>query len=172
MSTPLATLLQHWRTIFPRRRIVRWCGDWLYNGYCPACRLCCGPQEEAEPFLMKLLPQQVRPGLDQDFYLLEADTVCLDQRGCRACTEHGCRLPREQRPVACGLFPFVLHDKELLLYLRCPASLFTPLSHMEALGHDVAQWLLQLCPADRRRIAITLPEATLADRYVRLHITL
>ncbi len=170
MGTTLEKLLQRWRALFPRRRAVSWRGSWLYNGYCADCRLCCGPQEEAEPFPMKLLPHQLRPDLAKDFYLLDAETACLDRRGCRSCTERGCRLPRAQRPAACGLFPFVLNADALLLYLRCPATLFTPPARMEAVGRAAAQWLSGFSREDRTRIALSLPAAVLADRYMDLHI--
>ncbi|MBQ9407294.1 MAG: hypothetical protein IJU37_11240 [Desulfovibrio sp.] len=170
MSASLEALLQRWRAIFHRRRAVRWRGTWLENGYCADCRLCCGPQEEAEPFPMKLLPAQLGSHLEEDFYLLDATTACLDRRGCRSCTDTGCRLPRSRRPVACGLFPFVLNKNSLLLFARCPASFFTPLSHMELVGRDAARWLASLPREDRARIALDLPPATLADRYLNLHM--
>ncbi len=170
MSTSLEELLKRWRVVFPRRRSVAWRGSWLSNGYCSDCRLCCGPQEEAEPFPMKLLPHQLGPNLEQDFYLLDAETACLDNRGCRACTDYGCRLPRGRRPVACGLFPFVLNGDALMLYQRCPASLFTPLSRLESVGRKAAHWLSGFSPRDRTHIALNLPSTVLADRYIDLHI--
>ncbi|MBO4300290.1 MAG: hypothetical protein J5861_01675 [Desulfovibrio sp.] len=172
MSASLEELLQRWRPLFPRRRRVRWHDSWLANDYCPDCRLCCGPQEESEPFPMKLLTHQLGPHVSKDFYMLDTNTAYLDKRGCRSYTEKGCRLPRERRPVACGLFPFVLNRNTLQLYQRCPASLFTPLSHMEAEGRKAASWLLSLSDEDRSRIAIDLPTTTLANRYMDLHITL
>lgn len=175
-STPkkadFAAYLAEWRRAFPRRRGLSWRGSWLANGYCRDCRHCCGPQDEDEPFPMRLLPSQVRPDLDRDFYLLDAGTACLDRRGCLSCTSTGCRLPRERRPVACGLFPFVPTADGMYLYLVCPASLLTPLERLESLGRAAARWFLTLDPSDRRRIALDLPPETLADRYVNLHIPL
>ena len=67
--------LETWRELFPRKRALRWRGTWLQNGYCRDCRYCCGPQDSSVPFPMALLPSQIRPDLEKDFYLLDADTA-------------------------------------------------------------------------------------------------
>lgn len=164
--------LELWRALFPRRRPLRWRGDWLQNGYCRDCRYCCGPQDSNVPFPMALLPGQLRPTLSDDFYLLNADTAYLDARGCKSDTDHGCRLMRAQRPVACGLFPLVPANGSLYLYKTCPAVIFTPLDRLADLGLEAARWLSGFNLADLRHISLELPLRTLADHYISLNITL
>ena len=91
MSKGFWDYLAHWQKMFPRRRTVSWRDGWLQNGYCRDCRYCCGPQDSNEPFPMGLLPDQLRPGLANDFFLLTRDTAFMDGRGCRSCTSQGCR---------------------------------------------------------------------------------
>ena len=116
-----------WEASFPQRREVRWANGYLHNAYCADCRYCCGPQDSATPFPMPLLPAQCHERLEDDFYLLDPVTPCLDDRGCKSCGPQGCRLPRPQRPIACGLFPLVLVRDALHLYQCCPAALHLPL---------------------------------------------
>ena len=142
--------LELWRALFPRRRPLRWRGDWLQNGYCRDCRYCCGPQDSNAPFPMALLPGQLRPNLSDDFY----------------------RLMRAQRPVACGLFPLVPANGGLYLYKTCPAVIFTPLDRLADLGLEAARWLSGFNLADLRHISLELPLRTLADDYISLDITL
>ena len=171
MSKGFWEYLAHWQKMFPRRRTVSWRNGWLQNGYCRDCRYCCGPQDFDEPFPMGLLPDQLRPGLANDFFLLTKDTAFMDGRGCRSCTSQGCRLPRPDRPVACGLFPFVLTAGELYLYQIGPASMFTPLAHMAEMGREAAAWLAKFSQREQEHIALNLPADVLTDRYIKLHIS-
>ena len=118
---------QQWRQRFPLQRDVHFDQGILSNDYCRDCRYCCGPQDCATPFPMKLLPSQQHDHLERDFFLLAPDTACLDDRGCKSCGPEGCLLPRQRRPVACSLFPLVLLDTGLYLYKICPAVFFLPL---------------------------------------------
>ncbi|SDF67681.1 hypothetical protein [Desulfovibrio legallii] len=170
MDTRFWAYLEEWRRRFPRRRKLAWREGWLENGYCADCCYCCGPQDSNEPFPMGLLPGQLRPGMAEDFYLLNADTAYMDARGCRACTAHGCRLPRPQRPVACGLFPLVLNAGGMYVYRTCPAVLFTPLNELAELGRQAARWLQGFPRRDLEHIALNLPEAVLAERYISLSL--
>ena len=115
---------QQWRQRFPLQRDVHFDQGILSNEYCRDCRYCCGPQDCATPFPMKLLPSQQHAHLDRDFFLLAPDTACLDDRGCKSCGPEGCLLPRQRRPVACSLFPLVLLETGLYLYKICPAVFF------------------------------------------------
>ncbi|MDR3358684.1 MAG: hypothetical protein LBN96_07550 [Desulfovibrio sp.] len=162
--------LELWRRTFPRRRKLLWRDTWLRNGYCRDCRYCCGPQDDPTPFPMALLPGQLRPGLDEDFYLLAGDTAYIADRGCKARGDGGCRLTREKRPVACSLFPLVLANGGLYLYKICPAVIFTPLAELSALGRDAAAWLAGFRPAELRHVSLDLPARTLAERYIYLDI--
>lgn len=162
--------LELWRERFPRRRPLHWRGDWLQNGYCRDCRYCCGPQDSNTPFPMALLPSQLHANLEDDFYLLNADTAYLDARGCKADTDHGCRLPHAQRPVACGLFPLVLANGSLYLYKTCPAVIFTPLERLAALGLEAGRWLTGFSLENLRHISLDMGEQTLAERYISLSI--
>ena len=92
---------QQWRQRFPLQRDVHFDQGILSNDYCRDCRYCCGPQDCATPFPMKLLPSQQHAHLERDFFLLAPDTACLDDRGCKSCGPEGCLLPRQRRPVAC-----------------------------------------------------------------------
>ncbi len=170
METRFWDYLEQWRQRFPRRRELSWHDGWLQNGYCEDCCYCCGPQDSDEPFPMALLPGQLRPGMAEDFYLLNADTAYMDARGCRACTAHGCRLPRPQRPVACGLFPLVLNAGGMYVYKTCPAALFTPLSELADLGRQAARWLQGFPLKDLEHIALRLPATALAERYISLSL--
>ncbi|WP_300906847.1 hypothetical protein [uncultured Desulfovibrio sp.] len=161
-----------WRALFPCRRALRWRGTWLQNEYCRDCQYCCGPQDSNEPFPMALLPAQIHPGLSDNFYMLNADTAYLDARGCKASTDHGCRLELAQRPVSCGLFPLVPANGGLYLYKICPAVLFTPLNELADLGLEAARWLTGFTLMDLRHISLDIPAQTLAERYISLNISL
>jgi hypothetical protein len=78
MSKGFWDYLSHWQKVFPRRHAINWREGWLQNGYCRDCRYCCGPQDSNELFPMGLLPEQLRPGLANDFYLLNRDTAFMD----------------------------------------------------------------------------------------------
>ncbi len=162
-----------WRSIFEKsvKRVV-WQGEWLDNSFCAVCQHCCGPQDEEEPFPMALLPSQLRPGLEDDFYLLDPETACLDRRGCKALSTNGCRLPRASRPFACGLFPLVLANGCLYLYSICPATLYIPLTEWIGVAEQAGEWLSCLPATDLRRISLDISAETLADRYIFLHIRL
>lgn len=162
--------LEKWRGLFPRRRVLRWRGGWLQNGYCRDCRYCCGPQDSSEPFPMALLPRQLHEGMEEDFYMLDGHTAYIDGRGCKACTRTGCGLPREQRPVACGLFPFVLANGSLYAYKTCPAVLLTTPAELALLGLEAARWLAAFNLEDLRRLSLDIATPVLAEKYISLSI--
>lgn len=161
-----------WGKLFNEPRELTWKDNWLVNGYCIDCRYCCGPQDNAEPFPMALLPSQIHPGLSQQFYMLDATTAYLDARGCKALGRQGCSLQKQERPIACGLFPLVLANDNLWLYKFCPAVIFTPLVTWLPLARKAAEWLATMPASDIRRISIALDSTTLADRYINLHLPL
>ena len=138
---------QQWRQRFPLQRDVHFDQGILSNDYCRDCRYCCGPQDCATPFPMKLLPSQQHAHLERDFFLLAPDTACLDDRGCKSCGPEGCLLPRQRRPVACSLFPLVLLDTGLYLYKICPAVFFLPpsISRKLSCGNASSIWSFP-CP--------------------------
>lgn len=164
--------VETWRHTFLHRRVVRWRGTWLQNGYCRDCRYCCGPQDSSVPFPMALLPSQIRPDLERDFFLLDADIAYIGAQGCKADTARGCRLPLILRPVACGLFPLVLVNGGLHLYKTCPAVLFTPLVRFAGLGLEAAHFLRGFSLKELQHISLDLPCETLVRDYIDLRISL
>lgn len=162
--------LEKWRGLFPRRRTLRWRDGWIQNGYCCDCRYCCGPQDSNEPYPMALLPRQIHAGIEKDFYMLNADTAYMDGRGCKSCSPTGCGLPRENRPVACGLFPFALINGSLYAYKTCPAILFTPLAQLAPLGREAARWLTGFSHDELRHLSLNVEPAVLAEKYISLGI--
>ena len=160
-----------WHRRFPEPRRVVWQNGTLVNDYCPDCALCCGPQAESEPFPMALLDRQISARTSEDFYLLDAHTVSLDQRGCKALGQSGCRQPRQLRPVACNLFPVVLVNRELFLYRRCPASVLIPETAWQDMALRIQDWLNAMPPADINRISMTRRPEDLAARYQNLHLS-
>lgn len=159
-----------WRNIFSRPAPIVARDGWLDNPYCADCRFCCGPQDSPEPFPMALSPAQIAAGAEKDFYMLDDSTACLGAKGCKACGEHGCKLPRARRPLACGIFPIVLANGGLYLYQNCPAVLFTPLEEFYRLGRQVAESLDRLSLEELRHISLDIPIRTLAEKYIDLHI--
>ena len=172
MGKDFQSYVEGWRQAFPAPRELAWRGNWLVNGYCCDCRYCCGPQDNDTPFPMALLPSQIRPDLAEDFYLLDAQTAYMDGRGCKALGSRGCSLPKEHRPLACGLFPLVLANGGLWLYKICPASVLVPLADWLPLAGKARDWLATLPEEHLRHISISLDAATLTDRYINLHMTL
>lgn len=163
---------ERWQRIFTAIRELRWEGNWLANDYCRDCRFCCGKQDSDYPFPMPLLEKQKRPGLDQDFHLLDELTPFLDSRGCKSLGATGCKRKYEEKPIACGLFPIVLANGHLYLYQECPAVLYTPLARFLELGREAAQMLLELDFAELRRLSLWLMPDVLAESYISLHIRL
>ena len=159
-----------WRKQFPAARKVALEDGVLINEYCPDCRFCCGPQEEAEPFPMALLDSQISARTPDDFYLLDAHTAALDRRGCRALTPAGCRLERRIRPVACNLFPIVLVNGRLYLYKVCPASMFLPEESFRKMAAEIGRMLNELPASDVQRISISRKPSDLAAKYLDLDI--
>lgn len=157
-----------WARLFPEVRHVDFDGFVVTNDYCPDCRYCCGPQKESEPFPMALLDRQISGRTPDDFYLLDSHTACLDQRGCKALGPAGCRLERTLRPVACALFPFVLVNLRLYLYLICPASMFVDKAALLDMGGRVHVFLSSLDSADRARISISRRPEDLKAKYLDL----
>ena len=162
-----------WRKHFPEPRQLTFLDGVLDNAYCPDCGLCCGPQAESEPFPMALLDRQISERTPDDFHLLDARTVSLDQRGCKSLGERGCRLPRNLRPIACNIFPIVLVKGGLFLYRCCPAALLLPEADWRRMAREVRDFLDKLPGADVRRLAITRRPDTVAAEYVdrRLPVT-
>ncbi|MDO5538059.1 MAG: hypothetical protein Q4F72_11095 [Desulfovibrionaceae bacterium] len=160
---------QMWSERFPEPRPVGFEGTVFRNAYCPDCRFCCAPQAEGDkPFPMALLDRQISGRTPEDFYMLDSHTACLDQRGCRALTDRGCRLENELRPVACNLFPYVLVGMRLYLYLICPASMLLAEERLRAVGSEVHAWLKTLPREDLERISISIAAEDLAARYADL----
>ena len=172
MKKALLEQLREWSVQTFKTPYVRFEKHFLDNGFCGECRLCCGPQPGDEPYPMALLDSQLSTKTRETFYLLDAKTACLDERGCKALGATGCTLKREERPPACGLFPLVLMDGSLYLYRICPASLFIPMVTWLDLGQKALNWLASLPLTDQRRIAIHLPEHLLLERYSPLYLRL
>ncbi len=170
-SERLAGFRERWARLFPQRQNMRFDNNVVQNPYCPQCRFCCGPQEEATPFPMALLDSQVSPRTPEDFYLLDRHTACLDQRGCKALGPCGCRLDNTLRPIACNLFPYVLVNGRLYLYRVCPASMFMDKDDLLALGKAVHAYLASLPERDRARISIERAKEDLAEKYLDLHLS-
>lgn len=162
--------LTRWRKNFPSRRPLSWENGLLENGYCADCRYCCGPQGSDKPFPMHLLPRQIGPDTPDNFYLQDKNTALLDHRGCKSCTDHGCRLDFAKRPVACGLFPLVLANGRLYAYRICPATIFSSLNELESLGQKAAAWLKDLPEDELQGISIRLDQKSLSERYIDLDI--
>lgn len=161
---------EKWQKLFTEIRSVRWEGDWLENDYCAECRYCCGKQDSDYPFPMPLLPRQDRPDLDRDFHLLDCLTPCLDSRGCKSLTSHGCGRKLSEKPIACGLFPIVLANGCLYLYQNCPAVIFSPLIRFMEFGRKAAALLEKLDFEDLRRLSLWLNNDLLAYSYINLRI--
>lgn len=163
---------EKWRPLFNNPRYIAWNENWLENHWCGDCGYCCGPQGDDEPFPMALLPEQT--GLDNknDFYMLNENTAYIGSEGCKSGSETGCRLSREKKPIACGLFPLVLANGRLYLYQGCPASLGIPLAFFEKVAIKAAAMLNEFSEKELRHISINLPCETLSSKYIDLHISL
>lgn len=149
---------------------VSWQDGFIANGFCPECRLCCGPQIGDKPFPMALLPEQLHARISEDFYMYDASHASLDERGCKALSAKGCNLPRSRRPPACGIFPIVLTYGSLFLYTLCPASLLMPLSTWLDLSYKVRDWLRTFPLEIQEHINIKVEGNFLLQRYVNLHV--
>ncbi len=119
---------------------------------------------------MPLLSRQLHADMEKDFYMLDGHTAYMDGRGCKACTPHGCGLPRQQRPLACGLFPFVLANGRLYAYKTCPAVLLTPMAELALPGLEAARWLTGFSLEDLRRLSLDVAAPVLAEKYISLGI--
>lgn len=163
--------LEKWQSIFKAPKNLSWHDEgWLENEYCGDCRYCCGPQGSDEPFPMALLPNQISARTPDDFYLLDKNTAYLGREGCKSETGKGCRLPRELRPVSCGLFPIVLANGRLYLYKTCPAVIFNSLDELCALAEKAAAWLAAFPLEELRHISLNLSSEKLAADYIDLGI--
>ncbi len=157
-----------WTGMFPSRLKVAFENGVLVNAYCSRCRFCCGPQAEERPFPMALLDRQISARTPDDFYLLDSRTASLDRRGCKALGPGGCRLERELRPLACGLFPLVLVNRRLYLYRICPASMLEPLESFREMAVRARDMLGALPAADVERISIARDPGDLKAKYLDL----
>lgn len=151
---------------------ILWEKNWLKNGWCADCRYCCGPQGSDAPFPMALLPSQTGPDNERDFYMLAPGVAAIGAKGCKSDTDHGCRLPLEKKPVACGLFPLVLANGRLYLYQNCPASLAIPLYEFMAAAREAAKMLDQFSLKALRHLSIELTDKVLAEKYINMHVLL
>ena len=172
MKKALLDQLTEWAGTRFSQPTVRFVDNYLDNGFCAQCCLCCGPQIGDAPYPMALLESQVTAKTPETFYLLDARTACLDERGCKALGPKGCTLSRPERPPACGLFPLVVMDGALYLYRICPASLFIPMVTWLSIAQKARDWLLGLPLADQKRISIHLPNDLLLERYSPLYLRL
>lgn len=162
---------EKWRHIASDKDPLRWDGSRMANAWCEECRFCCGKQDSSdEPFPMALLPWQIGPETAKDFYMLNANTAALGAEGCKSLTSHGCRLPYEKRPLACGLFPIVLVNGALFLYQICPAAIFLPLAHFYQLAKEVALYLDKFSLAELKHISINLSDEVIMKKYINLHV--
>lgn len=161
---------ERWKNIFKDGRPLEWQDEWLENAWCGECRFCCGPQGTDKAFPMALLPAQMQPGYREHFYLLNDNTAFLAGQGCRSDSATGCVLKRKERPVACGLFPIVLANGKLYLYISCPATLFLPLARFYEIGRKAANMLLRYSLEELRHLSLELDLETLSAKYVDLHI--
>lgn len=159
-----------WRNINRDRDPLRWRGMRLDNAWCEDCKFCCGKQDSAEPFPMALLPDQIGPDTGDNFHMLNENTAGLGAEGCKALGTAGCALPVEKRPPACGFFPIVLVNGGLYLYQVCPSAMFLPLERFYMLAREVAAYLEKFSLSDLKHISISLPDETLAKKYINLHI--
>lgn len=162
---PVSLWHDRWAALFPEPRSMRFEDNVVRNPYCGDCRFCCCPQAEPEPFPMALLDCQVSQRTKDDFYLLDEHTAALDQRGCKALGATGCKLENHLRPIACNLFPYVLVNDRLYLYLVCPAVMFGREEEIATLGARVHAYLAGLPKADLARIAIGRRPEDLAAKY-------
>lgn len=161
--------LEDWQRIDPAGKTVKWLDGRLENDWCADCRYCCGPQQEDEPFPMGLLPEQTA-GAQERFFLLDSQTAALDRRGCKSDSVHGCKLVLKERPVACGLFPIVLANGGLYLYMMCPAVIREPFATFLELGRKAGDLLVRRPLEQLRHISLWLNADTLARKYAYLHI--
>lgn len=164
------TYLEKWQKVFPKKRKLAFKGMCLENDYCRDCRFCCGPQGDDEPFPMALLPNQLGPDNERDFFMLNANTAYLGKEGCKSLTPSGCRLPQNKRPVACGLFPIVLANGRLYLYLCCPAVILNTLADFATLAKEAENILRSFSKRELEHISITLAPDVLAEKYIDLGI--
>lgn len=160
---------EDWRSLFNKTLSLEWQENWLENGWCAKCRHCCSPQGDDPPFPMALLPNQITSETKNDFYMLNADTAYIGKEGCKSMTPQGCKLTREKKPVACGLFPLVLINGRLYLYLMCPAVLATPLGVFFDLAKKASAMLQKLSKKDLEHLSINLGLPELSAKYADLH---
>lgn len=165
-------LYQGWKNTPWSDPVICWQGDgFVANGFCRECRRCCGPQKGDPPYPMPLMPWQLDGKEAERFYMLDATTSCLDERGCKALGEGGCTLPRSLRPIACGLFPIVCMEGALFLYRLCPASLCLPFGEWQSMGEKAALWLRQTFSVDNlHRLSLPKPSCN-HDRYIPLFLS-
>ena len=170
MKFPIDVQWQIWQKFKWTNPVIKWQGEWLENGFCYECRLCCGPQPGDKPFPMALLPEQIYPGIEETFYMYDETHASLDQRGCKALGAQGCSVSRDRRPPVCGLFPIVLTAGRLYLYTVCPAAILLPLSLWFSIGQKAKVWLQQLPLSGCKHLDIDVPIKVLVDRYIDLHL--
>ena len=173
VETGAADPLGQGRGNAPARMAVHVRDGVLYNDFCRDCRFCCGPQPAADkPFPMKLLDSQLESMERSRFYWLNTHTACLDSRGCPSLGEGGCLLERADRPVACNIFPFVVINGRLFLYLHCPLSAALAPAQKKSLARALARRLRLMPAVDLSRISLRRNPRKLKRAYEDLHLPL
>ena len=157
-----------WENFAPKT--IEWNNDWLKNGFCKECKLCCGPQGNDAPFPMALLPEQLTTDIEQKFYLLSPTVAYIGKEGCKSDSTSGCKLGIREKPVACNLFPVVIINGGLYLYQNCPAVLLLPLALFMNLGKKIANYLQKFTLDELMQLSINVDYKELAEKYIDLHI--
>lgn len=139
--TNFTNCAKKWRAIFQNEKPeMYWQDGFLVNSWCERCQLCCGAQAPNDvPYPMRLLRSQQKPEILGKLHLLDQQTAVIDQRGCKAAAPTGCLLSREQRPIACSLFPLSIHKGVLYIYKNCPSVFMSTLDQLLILGETAAQ---------------------------------
>ncbi len=165
------TIRPDWKKNFKKKKKVEVRSGTLINEYCPDCLMCCGPQpEEDGAFPMKLLERQMCGREEDVFYMMDKDTAVLDHRGCKALGDKGCVLPRSARPVACNIFPFVVINRRLFLYVPCPLTVLLPEAELQRLAEEVRIWLEVQPEHDIRRISLYGTPCLQTNKYRDLNM--
>ncbi|MDR1857031.1 MAG: hypothetical protein LBR22_07735 [Desulfovibrio sp.] len=171
VTSEMDDILASWRPHISNPRTLEWRDGWLENGYCRSCRQCCGPQESDVPYPMPLLPSQQGPEAARRFHLLAPDMAYLAGPGCKSATPSGCALPREDRPVACNLFPLALVNGTIQVFMYCPVAWHIPMDRLREIGKGVASWLTDFPPSDLRHLDRRMDPAEASRVYFPLFVS-